>query len=67
MGPSKLCTLGSIPTFELTIFVERRRMNEKRFGASLTGYVFSTIHIDLVTELFNKEAKGTSGLFSGPF
>ena len=38
-------------------------MNEKRFGASLTGYIFSTIHIDRVTELFNKETKGTSSLF----
>ena len=32
-------------------------LNEKRFVASLTGYVFSTIHSDLVTELFNKETK----------
>ena len=38
-------------------------LKEKRFGASLTGDVFSTIHGDLRTELFNKETKGTSGLF----
>ena len=29
-------------------------LKEKEFGASLTGDVFSTIHGDLVTELFNK-------------
>ena len=42
-------------------------LNEKRFVASLTGYVFSTIHSDLVTELFNKETKDTSGLFRRAF
>ena len=39
----------------------KKQFNElkgKRFGASLTGDVFSTIHGDLVTELFNKETKG---------
>ena len=44
-----------------------KRLNAKRFGASWTGYVFSTIHSDLVTELFNKETKCTFGPFSGPF
>ena len=40
------------------------KLNEKKIGASLTGYVLSTIHRELVTELFNKETKGsTSGLF----
>ena len=38
-------------------------LKEKGFGASLTGDVFSKIHGDLVTELFNKETKGTSGPF----
>ena len=38
-------------------------LNEKRFSASFTGYVFSTIVNDLVTELFIKERKGTSGPF----
>ena len=42
-------------------------LNEKRFGASLTGYVFSTILNDLVTELFNKETKGTSAPFRCSF
>ena len=32
-------------------------------GKSFTGYVFSTIHSDLVTELFNEETKDISGLF----
>ena len=32
-------------------------------GASSTGHVFSKIHGDLVTELFNKETKGTSAPF----
>ena len=40
-----------------------QREKEKGFGASLTGDVFSTIHDDLVTELFNKETKGTSDAF----
>ena len=43
------------------------QLNEKRFGASLSGYVFSIILYHLVTELFNKEAKGTSGLFHCSF
>ena len=38
-------------------------LKERRFGVSLTGYVFSRIHSDLVTELFNRETKGTSGPF----
>ena len=45
---------------------EKEQLNElkeKEFGASLTGDVFSRIHDDLVTELFNKEAKGTSDPF----
>ena len=42
-------------------------LHEKRFGASLTEYVFSAIPNDLVTELFNKETKGTFGLFRCPF
>ena len=44
-----------------------KELNEKRFGASLTGYVFSAILNDLATELFNKETKGTSGLFRCTF
>ena len=36
-------------------------IKEKGFGSRLTRYVFSTIHSDLVTELFNKETKSTSG------
>ena len=35
-------------------------LNEKGFGVSLTGYVFSTIHSDIVTELFNKETKAST-------
>ena len=38
-------------------------LKEKGFGASLAGDVFSKIHGNLVTELFNKETKGTSGPF----
>ena len=33
------------------------------FGSRFTGYVFSSIFSDLVAELFNKEAKDTSGPF----
>ena len=35
-------------------------LKEKGFCASFTGDIFSTIHGGLVTELFNKETKGTS-------
>ena len=34
-------------------------LKENGFGVSLTGNVFSTIHGDLVTELFNRETKVT--------
>ena len=36
---------------------------KRGFGASITGQKFSTIHGDLITELFNKQTKGTSGPF----
>ena len=35
----------------------------KGIGGSLTGDKFSAIHGDLMTELFNRETKGTSGPF----
>ena len=38
-------------------------LKEKRFGSGFTGHVFSAIYSDLVTELFNKEKKGSSGPF----
>ena len=38
-------------------------LKEKRFVASFTGYVLSTIHSDLLTKLFNEEKKDTSGPF----
>ena len=34
-------------------------LKENGFGVSLTGNVFSTIHGDLITELFNRETKVT--------
>ena len=59
IGPSKLCTLWSFPTRELAVFEQNKKqfskLKEKGFGASLT--------VDLVTELFNKERKGTSGSY----
>ena len=33
------------------------------YGASLTGSHFSGLHGDLMTELYNKETKGTAGPF----
>ena len=36
------------------------KLKKKGFGASFTGYIFSAIHSDLVTELFNEETKDTS-------
>ena len=40
---------------------------KKGFGASITGQKFSTIHGDLITELFNKQTKGTAGPFRAGF
>ena len=39
----------------------------KGFGLRFTGYVVSAIHRDLVTELFNKETKGTFDAFRWVF
>ena len=36
-------------------------------GGILSGDPFSTIHGDLITELFNKETKGTGGPFRAGF
>ncbi len=36
-------------------------------GGSITGGAFSTIHGDFITELFNKEKKGTAGPFRSGF
>ena len=37
------------------------------FGASISGDKFSSIHGDLITEIFNKETKGNSGPFRKGF
>ena len=42
-------------------------LQSKGFGASIGGEKFSSIHGDLVTELFNKETKGTAGPFRSGF
>ena len=42
-------------------------LKEKGFGAIITGDSFSTIHGDLVTELFNKEMKSAAGPFRRGF
>ena len=39
----------------------------KGMSGSLTGDTFSAIHGDLMTELFNRETKGTSGPFRSGF
>ena len=62
------CTLWCILTRELIILKKEdekgfNELKEKRFGARFTGYVFSTIHSDLVTKLYNEETKDTSGPF----
>ena len=41
-------------------------LKEKGFCSRLTGYIFATIHSDLVTKLFNKEKKGICGLVLVP-
>ena len=40
---------------------------ERGFEASITGQKFSSIHGDLITELFNKQTKGTSAPFRSGF
>ena len=40
---------------------------ERGFCGSVSGDQFSTIHGDMITELFNKETKGTSGPFRAGF
>ena len=42
-------------------------LKERGFGGSVGGGAFSTIHGDLITELFNKETKGTAGPFRSGF
>ena len=42
-------------------------LKEKGMGGSISGQKFSSIHGDLVTELFNKETKGTAGPFRAGF
>ena len=49
----------SHPTFE--------ELELKGLGGSLTGEPFSSIHGDLMTELFNRETKGTAGPFRSGF
>ena len=63
-GSFQLVNLYSLTNEKKEQFNE---LKEKGFGASLTGDVFSTIHGDLVTKLFNKETKGTSGPFRCSF
>ena len=53
-------------TWTYSIWENEEQFNELKengFGPRFTGFVFSAIHSDLVTELFNKETKG----FSVPF
>ena len=40
-----------------------QQFQSKGMGGSITGEKFSAVHGDLITELFNKETKGTSGPF----
>ena len=42
-------------------------LRTKVFEGSISGDRFSTIHGDLITELFNKETKGTAGPFRSEF
>ena len=44
-----------------------RELKKKGMGRSKTGQKFSAIHGDLITELFNKETKGTAGPFRAGF
>ena len=44
-----------------------RDLQERGFGASISGEAFSSIYGDLVTELFNKETNGAGGPFRGGF
>ena len=40
-----------------------QQLQSKGMGGSITGEKVSAVHGDLITELFNKETKGTSGPF----
>ncbi|MAG85790.1 MAG: hypothetical protein CMB97_00015 [Flavobacteriaceae bacterium] len=42
-------------------------LKSRGHGGSISGGSFSTIHGDLITELFNKETKGTAGPFRAGF
>ena len=44
-----------------------RDLKERGFGGSTGGEPFSSIHGDLITELFNKETKGAGGPFRAGF
>ena len=56
---------------QYVFLTEEKRLNSPAYqdlkhyvyGASLTGSHFSGLHGDLMTELFNKETKGTAGPF----
>ena len=42
-------------------------LKKNGFGGSISGEPFSSIHDDLITELFNKETKGTQGSMRAGF
>ena len=44
-----------------------RDLQERGLGGSISGEPFSSIHGDLITELFNKETKGAGGPFRGGY
>ena len=44
-----------------------KELKIKGIGGSITGEKFSAIHGDLITELYNKETKGTAGPFRAGF
>ena len=44
-----------------------QQLSERGFGASVSGERFTSIHGDLVTELFNKQTKDTAGPFRAGF
>ena len=66
--PSQLC---EILLFSTRILEKRsnkdhpaiHKLSDKGFGASISGEKFSSILGDFVTELFNKDTKGTAGPF----
>ena len=55
------CQHVSVRSMEQQNHLAIQNLKGNGFGGSISGEPFSSIHGDLITELFNKETKGTRG------